>query len=52
VIKVEDRRAIPVKSLSEMEPFLKEKLRATQLEKLNDAYIQELKQGAVVEVKI
>jgi parvulin-like peptidyl-prolyl isomerase len=52
VIKVEERRPIPVKSLSEMEPFLKEKLRATQLEKLNDAYIQELKQGAVVEVKI
>jgi peptidyl-prolyl cis-trans isomerase SurA len=52
VIKIDQRREAPVKPLAEMEALLKEKLRTTQLEKLNEAYILELKQAAVVEVKI
>jgi len=52
VIKLEERRAVPVKSYQEMEATLREKLRAAQLEKASESYIQELKQSAVVELKI
>jgi peptidyl-prolyl cis-trans isomerase SurA len=52
VIKVEERRAVPVKSYQEMEGTLREKLRAAQVEKASELYIQELKQSAVVELKI
>jgi peptidyl-prolyl cis-trans isomerase SurA len=52
VIKVEERRAVQVKSYQEMEAGLREKLRTAQMEKASDSYIQELKQSAVVEVKI
>jgi peptidyl-prolyl cis-trans isomerase SurA len=52
VIKLEERRAVPVKSYQEVEASLREKLRASQMEKASQAYIDELKQTAVVEVKI
>jgi peptidyl-prolyl cis-trans isomerase SurA len=52
VIKLEERRAVPVKSYEEMQAAIREKLRSAQLEKASDAYIQELKQTAVIEVKI
>lgn len=52
IIKLEERRAVPVKSYEEMQATLREKLRTSQLEKASEAYIQELKQSAVVEVKI
>ena len=52
VIKLEERRAVPVKSYEEMQAAIREKLRTAQLEKASDAYIQELKQTAVIEVKI
>jgi len=52
VIKLEDRRAVPVKSYEEMQAAIREKLRSAQLEKASEAYIQELKQTAVIEVKI
>ncbi len=52
VIKVEERRAVPVKSYQEMEASLREKLRTSQMEKASDSYIQELKQSAVVDLKI
>ncbi len=52
VIKVEERRAVPMKSYQEMEASLREKLRTAQMEKASDSYIQELKQSAVVDLKI
>lgn len=52
IIKLEERRAVPVKSYEEMQATLREKLRTSQLEKASEAYIQELKQSAVVDVKI
>jgi peptidyl-prolyl cis-trans isomerase SurA len=52
VIKLEDRRALPVKSYQEMQGALREKLRSSQLEKASESYIRELKQSAVVELKI
>ena len=41
-----------VKSYEEMQAAIREKLRTAQLEKASDAYIQELKLTAVIEVKI
>ena len=52
IIKLEDRRTVPVKSYEEMQPAIREKLRTAQLEKASESYIQELKQTAVIEVKI
>jgi len=52
VIKVDERRPVPVKSFQEMEPAIRERLRTGQLEKFSERYIQELRQAAVVEVKI
>lgn len=52
IIKLEDRRTVPIKTYEEMQPAIREKLRSAQLEKASDAYIQELKQTAVIEVKI
>lgn len=52
VIKVDERRQVPVKSFQEMEPAIRERLRTGQLEKFSESYIQELRQAAVVEVKI
>jgi len=52
VIKLEERRAVPVKSYEDMQGALRERLRAAQMEKASESYIRELKQSAVVEVKI
>src|SRR5262252_609313 len=52
VIKLEERRTVQVKSYEEMQSAIREKLRTAQLEKASDAYIQELKQTAVIDVKI
>jgi peptidyl-prolyl cis-trans isomerase SurA len=52
VIKVEERRAGQVKSYDEMKDQLRDKLTRTQLEKYTDHYVQELRDAAVVEVKI
>ncbi len=52
IIKLEERRAVPVKSYEEMQATIREKLRTGQLERASESYIQELKQTAVVEVKI
>src|SRR6266851_2386759 len=52
VIKLEERRALPVKSYQDMQGMLREKLRSVQLEKASESYIRELKQSAVVELKI
>ncbi len=52
VIKLEERRALPVKSYQDMQGMLREKLRSAQLEKASESYIRELKQSAVVELKI
>jgi peptidyl-prolyl cis-trans isomerase SurA len=52
VIKVEERRAVPVKSFEEMKDQLQEKLSREQLEKYTDQYVKELRQQAAVEVRI
>jgi peptidyl-prolyl cis-trans isomerase SurA len=52
VIKVEQRRAVPVKSFEEMKDLLGEKLTREQLEKYTDQYVKELRQQAAVEVRI
>jgi peptidyl-prolyl cis-trans isomerase SurA len=52
VIKLEERRTVPVKSYQEMQGSLREKLRSAQLEKASESYIRELKDSAVVELKI
>ncbi len=52
LVKVEDRRSVPVKPYREMEPLIRERLRTSQLEKFSESYVQELRQAAVVEVKI
>jgi peptidyl-prolyl cis-trans isomerase SurA len=52
VIKVEERRAVPVKSFEEMKDQLQEKLSREQLEKYTDQYVKELRQQATVEVRI
>jgi len=52
MIKVDERRPVPVKAFQEMEPAIRERLRNSQLEKFSESYIQELRQGAVVDVKI
>lgn len=52
IIKVDERRAVPVKSYEEMQALMRERLKTSQLEKFSESYIQELRQSAVVEVKI
>jgi peptidyl-prolyl cis-trans isomerase SurA len=52
VVKVEERRAIAVKSFDEMKEQLRDKMLKDQLEKYTDQYVQELRQAAVVEVKL
>jgi peptidyl-prolyl cis-trans isomerase SurA len=52
IIKLEERRSVPVKSYEEMQAAIRDKLRNAQLEKASDAYILELRQTAVIEVKI
>jgi peptidyl-prolyl cis-trans isomerase SurA len=52
VIKIEDRRSVAVKSFDEMKDQLRERLLHDQLDKYTDQYVQELKQSAIVEVKL
>ncbi|MHB8876050.1 MAG: peptidylprolyl isomerase, partial [Myxococcaceae bacterium] len=52
VLKVEERRAIPAKSYEEVREQLREKMARGQMERLTDQYIQELRLGATVVVKI
>jgi peptidyl-prolyl cis-trans isomerase SurA len=52
IIKVEERRAVPAKGFEEVKEQLKTRLLQTQLEKYTTQYVQELRQSAVVEVKL
>jgi len=52
VIKVEEFRAAPIKSYEQMKDILREQLSRNQLEKATQAYVQELRQAAVIDVKI
>lgn len=52
VIKVDERRAIPVKSFEEMKPALGEKLMREQLDRYTGQYVQELRRQATIDVKI
>lgn len=52
VIKVEARRAPEVKPFEEVKDQLRERLLTGQLERYTDQYVQELRQAAVVEVKL
>lgn len=52
VLKVEEVRAVPVTPYEEMKPKLEEKLRQEKTEKYIEQYVAELRQKAVVEVKM
>jgi peptidyl-prolyl cis-trans isomerase SurA len=52
VIKVDEKRAVGVKSFDEMKDELRDKMLMSQLEKYTEDYVQELKQGASVEIKL
>jgi peptidyl-prolyl cis-trans isomerase SurA len=52
VIKLEEKRAVGVKSFEEMKDELRDKMLMGQLEKYTEDYVQELKQGAAVEIKL
>ena len=52
IVKVEERRSVPVKSFEEMKDQLQERLTRDQLEKYADQYVKELRQQAAVEVRI
>jgi len=52
VLKVEERRAVGVKSFDEMKDELRDKMLMGQLEKYTDDYVQELRRDAAVEIKL
>jgi peptidyl-prolyl cis-trans isomerase SurA len=52
VIKVEEVRAVGLAPLSELQPQIEEKLRIAQAERVQAQYIQQLRQAAVVDVKL
>jgi parvulin-like peptidyl-prolyl isomerase len=52
VIKVEERRAVEVPKYDELKEQLAEKLRREKTEKFVEQYVQELRRGAVVQVKL
>lgn len=52
VIYVEERRALAAPPFDEVKEQLREKMLRGQLEKYTEQYMQELRQGALVEVKI
>jgi peptidyl-prolyl cis-trans isomerase SurA len=52
VIKVEERRALSVKPFEEVKEQLKDRILRGQLEKYTEQYVQELRNSAVVEVKL
>lgn len=52
VIKVEERRASAPRPFEEMKEELRDRLLRAQLEKYTEQYVQELRQAAIVDVKI
>jgi len=52
VIKVEERRAVGVKSFDEMKDELRDKILLSQMEKYTEDYVRELRQAAAVEIKL
>ncbi len=52
VIKVEERRSTPPKPFEELKDAIRERLLRGQLEKYTEQYVDELRQGAAVVVKI
>jgi len=52
VIKVEERRSVGVKPFDEMKEELRERILLGQMEKYTEDYVQELRQGAAVEIKL
>ncbi len=52
VIRVEERRALAPKPFEEMKDELTDRLMRNQLDKFTEQYVQELRQSALVEVKI
>jgi peptidyl-prolyl cis-trans isomerase SurA len=52
VIKVEEIRVAAIKKYEEVKDVLREQLSRNQLDKATQAYVQELRQAAVVDVKI
>jgi peptidyl-prolyl cis-trans isomerase SurA len=52
VIYVEERRALEPPPFDEVKDQLREKMLRAQLEKYTEQYLQELRQGALVEVKL
>ena len=52
VIKVEEFRAAAIRSYEQMKDVIREQLARTQLDKATQAYVQELRQAAVIDVKI
>jgi peptidyl-prolyl cis-trans isomerase SurA len=52
VIKVEERRATAAKPFDEVKDLLRERLTRAQLEKYTDQYVQELRAGAAIDVKL
>lgn len=52
VIKVEERKAVGVKSFDEMKDELRDRMLMNQLEKYTEDYVQELRQVAAVEIKL
>jgi len=52
VIKLEEKRAVPVPKFDEVKEQLAEKLRREKTEKFVEQYVQELRQDAIVQVKL
>ena len=52
VIKVEERRAVGVKTFEQMKEELRDRMLMGQLEKYTEDYVQELRQAASVEIKL
>jgi peptidyl-prolyl cis-trans isomerase SurA len=52
IIKVEERRAPDIKPFEEVKEKLRDRIMREQMEKYNEGYVQELRQNAVVDVKI
>ncbi len=52
VVKVEEIRGATIKKYEEVKELLREQLSRNQLDKATQAYVQELRQAAVVDVKI
>lgn len=51
VLKVEERRGLPPRSFDEMKDSMRETLFKSQMERVTDQYLSDLRRGASVEVK-